>query len=79
MSVSGGYFRRQFYNLDVIDNHNLALTDWNEFTILTPNDPRLPLAGQPIVVSQPEHQQERHRGRQPAHLLGRQRDHLQRF
>ena len=50
VSVNGGYFRRQFYNLDVIDNLNLAFTDWNELTILTPNDPRLPLASEPIVV-----------------------------
>jgi hypothetical protein len=50
VSVTAGYYRRQFYNLDVIDNQNLVLTDWNEFTVLTPNDPRLPLSGQPIPV-----------------------------
>jgi hypothetical protein len=50
LSMTAGYYRRQFYNLDVIDNVNLAHADWNEFTIATPNDPRLPLAGDPIVV-----------------------------
>jgi hypothetical protein len=50
LSVSAGYYRRQFYNLDVTDNLNLALTDWTEFTILTPNDSRLDLSGQPISV-----------------------------
>ncbi len=45
-----GFYRRQFYNLDVIDNQNLALTDWTPFTISTPTDPRLPLSGQPIEM-----------------------------
>ena len=48
VSVNVGYYRRQFYNLDVIDNQNLARTDWSPFTIATPTDPRLPLSGQPI-------------------------------
>ncbi len=50
LSMTAGYYRRQFYNLDVIDNLNLAFTDWTEFSILTPADPRLPLSGQPIGV-----------------------------
>ena len=50
LSMTAGYYRRQFYNLDVIDNLNLALSDWTEFSILTPNDPRLELANQPIAV-----------------------------
>jgi hypothetical protein len=50
LSVTAGYHRRQFYNLDVTDNLNLSVDDWTEFTILTPNDPRLPTAGQPITM-----------------------------
>lgn len=50
MSVTAGYHRRQFYNLDVTDNLNLSPDEWNAFTITTPNDPRLPTAGQPITM-----------------------------
>jgi hypothetical protein len=50
VSVTGGYYRRQFYNLQVVDNQNLALTDWNSYPITTPTDPRLPTSGQPITM-----------------------------
>jgi len=50
VSITGGYYRRQFYNLDVIDNVNLAATEWNSFGIVTPTDPRLPLSGQPVTM-----------------------------
>ena len=50
LSVTAGYHRRVFYNLDVTDNLNLSPTEWNEFSITTPNDPRLPDAGQPIQM-----------------------------
>lgn len=45
-----GYYRRNFYNLSVNDNLNLAVNEWNEFGIVTPSDPRLPLSGQPITM-----------------------------
>lgn len=50
VSVNAGFYRRQFYNLDVIDNQNITREDWNTFTITTPNDSRLPGAGQPITM-----------------------------
>jgi hypothetical protein len=50
LSVTAGYHRRQFYNLDVTDNLNLAPSEWNEFGITTPTDPRLPTSGQPITM-----------------------------
>ncbi len=50
VSVTAGYYRRNFYNLDVTDNQNLAVTDWTSFGIATPTDPRLPLSGQPITM-----------------------------
>ena len=50
LSVTAGYHRRQFYNLDVTDNLNLSVDEWNPFTITTPNDSRLPAAGQPITM-----------------------------
>ena len=31
VSVTAGYYRRDFYNLDVIDNQNLLATDWTPF------------------------------------------------
>ena len=50
VSVNVGYYRRNFYNLDVVDNQNLAPTDWTTFGITTPTDPRLPFSGQPITM-----------------------------
>jgi hypothetical protein len=50
LSVSAGYHRRQFYNLDVTDNLNLSPEEWNSFGITTPTDPRLPTSGQPITM-----------------------------
>ena len=32
LSVTAGYHRRQFYNLDIIDNLNLGRDEWNPFT-----------------------------------------------
>ncbi len=49
-SVTVGYHRREFYNLQVTDNQNLATTDWSGYSINTPADSRLPLAGQPISM-----------------------------
>ncbi|MEO8677838.1 MAG: TonB-dependent receptor [Vicinamibacterales bacterium] len=50
VSITGGYFRRQFYNLDVIDNTNLTADEWNAFGIVTPTDQRLPTSAQPITM-----------------------------
>jgi len=50
VSVTAGFFRRQFYNLDVIDNTNLTADEWNSFSITTPTDSRLPLSGQPVTM-----------------------------
>ena len=36
LSMTAGFYRRQFYNLDVTDNTNLAVTDWSPFTITAP-------------------------------------------
>jgi hypothetical protein len=51
VSVTAGYYRRDFYNNQVNDNLNLAASDFiNPYSVTTPNDPRLPLAGQPIQL-----------------------------
>jgi hypothetical protein len=50
LSVTAGFYRRQFYNLDVTDNTNLAVTDWSPFTITAPADTRLPGAAQVITM-----------------------------
>jgi hypothetical protein len=50
VSVTGGFYRRRFYNLDVTDNTNLAVTDWSPFTITAPTDPRLPDSGTAITM-----------------------------
>src|SRR5262249_51291615 len=50
LSATVGYYRRQFYNLDLVDNTNLSRDDWTPFTISTPTDTRLALSGQPITL-----------------------------
>lgn len=50
VSVTAGYYRRNFYNLDVTDNLNLAVTDWTPFAITGPTDPRLPRSGERITM-----------------------------
>ena len=51
VSVTAGYYRRNFSNLDVTDNTNVAVTDWSPFTITGPTDSRLPLSGETITIS----------------------------
>jgi hypothetical protein len=51
LSVTAGYYRRSYYNIQVNDNQNVALSDWpTTFSINTPTDTRLPLSGQPIPL-----------------------------
>src|ERR1044072_2233383 len=50
LSVTAGYYRRDFYNIQIADNQNLAPTDWTTYTIATPTDTRLPLSAQPITM-----------------------------
>jgi hypothetical protein len=45
VSVTGGYYRRKYYNLRISDNLNLAPSDWNSFNIVGPTDPRFPNGG----------------------------------
>ena len=49
-SVTVGFYHRDFYNLQIVDNQNLNAGDWTALSIATPNDSRLPLAGQPIPL-----------------------------
>jgi hypothetical protein len=49
-SVTVGFYHRDFYNLQVVDNQNLSTADWTALSVATPNDPRLPLAGQSIPL-----------------------------
>lgn len=51
MSVDVGYFHRQYLNFDVVDDRVLGPGDYDRFTVLTPNDPRIPVApGSPIEL-----------------------------
>ena len=50
LSVTGGYYRRNFYNIQATDNQNLSQSDWGSYSINTPTDPRLPLSGQAIPM-----------------------------
>jgi hypothetical protein len=49
-SVTVGFYHRDFYNLQVTDNLNLATGDWSGYSINTPADSRLPLSAQPISM-----------------------------
>jgi hypothetical protein len=49
-SITVGFYHRDFYNLQVVDNQNVSAADWTSFPIATPTDPRLPLSGQPIPL-----------------------------
>jgi hypothetical protein len=49
-SITVGFYHRDFYNLQVVDNQNVGPADWTSFPIATPTDPRLPLSGQPIPL-----------------------------
>ena len=49
-SVTVGFYHRNFYNLQIVDNQNLTAGDWTALSIATPNDTRLPLSGQPIPL-----------------------------
>ena len=50
VSVTAGFYHRNFYNLQIADNQNVTQADWNQFSIVSPTDPRLPLSGQPIPM-----------------------------
>lgn len=50
VSVTAGYYRRNFYNIEVLDNQNLSLDDWTTFSIVTPTDSRLPDSAAPITM-----------------------------
>src|SRR5262245_39528745 len=50
MSVTAGFYHRDFYNLQVFDNQNVSASDWTALSTVTPTDPRLPLSGQPIPL-----------------------------
>jgi hypothetical protein len=49
-SVTVGFYHRDFYNLQVVDNQNVTQSDWTALSVATPTDPRLPLSGQPIPL-----------------------------
>jgi hypothetical protein len=50
ISVTAGFYHRDFYNLQVADNQNLNATDWTALSVATPIDGRLPLSGQAIPL-----------------------------
>ena len=50
ISVTVGFYHRDFYNLQVVDNQNLARPTGRRSRSTTPTDPRLPLSGQPIPI-----------------------------
>jgi hypothetical protein len=50
LSVTAGYYRRDFYNLQVTDNQAVGVNDWTSYSINTPVDTRLPLSGQAIPM-----------------------------
>ncbi len=49
LSASFGYFRRVYGNFFVQDNENLAKTDFTQYSVIVPTDPRLPNSGQTVT------------------------------
>jgi hypothetical protein len=49
ISASFGYFQRIYGNFYVIDNENLAKTDFTQYSVTVPTDPRLPNSGQTVT------------------------------
>jgi hypothetical protein len=49
-SVTVGFYHRDFYNLQIVDNQNVSAADWTALSVTTPSDPRLPLSGQVIPL-----------------------------
>jgi hypothetical protein len=50
VSVTAGFYHRDFQNLQVADNSTVSTADWTALSVATPTDPRLPLSGQPIPL-----------------------------
>jgi hypothetical protein len=48
VAVDVGYFRRWFGNFTVTDNFAHSAEDYDRFSVVVPDDPRLPLRGQTI-------------------------------
>ncbi len=49
MSVDVAYFRRIWENFEVIDNTQVAASDFQAFNMTVPTDPRLPTSGQQLT------------------------------
>ena len=49
VSASVGYFRRIYGNFYVVDNENLAKTDFTQYSVTVPTDSRLPNSGQTVT------------------------------
>jgi hypothetical protein len=49
VSASVGYFSRVYGNFNVIDNENLAKTDFTQYSVTVPTDARLPNSGQTVT------------------------------
>src|SRR5260370_41753055 len=47
-SVTVGFYHRDFYNLQIVDNQNLTAADCTSLSTTTPTDTRRPLSGQAI-------------------------------
>ena len=69
VSVTAGYYRRKFYNLDVTDNLNLAVTDWTPVRDHDADRSAAAAVGPADHDVQPQRQQGRRADRQPPHLL----------
>ena len=79
VSMTAGYYRRQFYNLQILDNQNVAATEWNPVHHPGADRPKAAHLRSADADVQPERQQGRHGDRQPVYVFDRECHDLQRL
>ena len=78
MSVTAGFYHRDFYNLQVTDNQNVSAGDWAALSINTPTGLAVAALGPAHSTLHAQHSQGGRRNGQPADVFDAERAGLQR-